>query len=417
MTDHNFLQVWHQTDVVGYLWRENNGAMGFEYDKTWLEKGFPISLQMPLTQQTYSAEAGKAHKFFANLLPEAYAREHIVRSLKISNDDFALLRRIGRECAGALSILPAGEPFDESPVGEPLSSTEFSELLLRRGNLIYAENKQDKPRLSLAGAHDKYGIIYKDDKYYWPTDLHPSTHIVKFELSDYKHIPAYEYFLSLLAKSVSLPVVDCELRKHKKHYFLLVKRYDRADSSNESVARLHQEDFCQALGFSYGEKYQIEGGPSFNACYALLQQYASDPIRDTENLLRWQMFNFLAGNSDGHAKNLSIIYKSKREISLAPFYDLVCTKAISGIDTRLAMSVGTEFVPGKISLTHWQKLAAQCQLRESYVIKLLKELVQNIKSELEYVQTQFHTEHGSYPALQRVTRTITKQCHKVQNEL
>lgn len=54
--------------------------------------------------------------------------------------------------------------------------------------------------------------------------------------------------------------------------FLLVERYDRVlkdDAQHQpQLQRLHQEDFCQALGVVPELKCQNEGGPGLAQCFA-----------------------------------------------------------------------------------------------------------------------------------------------------
>ncbi len=71
---------------------------------------------------------------------------------------------------------------------------------------------------------------------------------------------------------------------------------------------MHQEDFCQVLGVLPEMKYEQEGGPGFADCFRLVQEWSAEPILDSLNLLKWALFNFLIGNADAHAKNLSFLY-------------------------------------------------------------------------------------------------------------
>ena len=274
-------------------------------------------------------------------------------------------------------------------------------------------SEEKRPRLSLAGAQDKIPVLFKNNQYYLPQGAAPSTHIIKFELVDYKHIPIYEYFLAKLAESVNLPVVECCLKKCNREYFLLIKRYDRFFLGDNKIQRLHQEDFCQALGFGYDKKYQADGGPTFLDCYMLLQRTSKQPIKDVENLLKWQMFNFLAGNSDGHAKNLALIYQEIATVSLAPFYDLVCTRAIARLDVRLALAIGEEFVPGKVNKQHWINLGQECNIQEQYLLSVIREMAEMLIHNLKSVRQQFEDKYGLYSALQRVESVVIKQCSKV----
>ena len=184
----------------------------------------------------------------------------------------------------------------------------------------------------------------------------------------------------------------------------------------EQVERLHQEDFCQALGVSHEQKYEQSGGPSFKDCFNLIRQASTTPIIDLENLLRWQIFNVLAGNSDAHAKNIAILYSENHLPKLAPFYDIICTKAIEHIDTSLAMSIGGQFDPDHITMKNWENFAMNCDIRFQYLTTLIKNIANGLLKQFSIVQTTFENEHGSYPALQRIKKLVEKQCKKTLRE-
>lgn len=409
------LHVFYEERLVGNLWKNELGYIGFQYAKKWIENGFPISQQLPITSEIYQPEKKVAHQFFANLLPEANARIHVVRDLKISDSDFELLKAIGGECAGALSILPITVKSDQSAAYISLTDSDLKKIILRKGNITSFYSEKNHPRLSLAGAQDKCPIFYDKKNYFLPNNASPSTHILKFDVMGYRHIPAYEYFLTQLAHSIRLPVVHSHLEKMDQDYFLLIERYDRIVEKNKTIKRLHQEDFCQALGVSHLKKYQQEGGPSFLDCYNLIKKVSINPIVDAENLLKWQMFNVLAGNSDGHAKNIALLYDENERVTLAPFYDLVCTRAIERVDSRLALSVGDEFNPDRVTLKKWEQLAISCHINPSYLKKLLFQIATLLLKNLQATKISFEKEYGPYPALQRVEKVITKNCKKLIN--
>ncbi len=414
MIDPDALNVWNEQHLVGYLWRNPVGYIGFRYDPEWITVGgFAISRSLPLGTDDFAAEDGIAHRFFANLLPEGGVREHIVRDLKIPNTDFDLLSAIGGECAGALSILPV----ERRPLRElhyhPITDEDLANLAARRGRIYAAWPADERPRLSLAGAQDKCPVLVRDDDYFLPQREAPSSHILKFELADYRHLPAYETFTTQLAGSVGLPVVDIELRSIKQIRYVLIERYDRVWNDQGEVHRLHQEDFCQALGYGHAKKYQDGGGPSFERCCRLVKDASSDPAVDMLHLLRWQIFNVLAGNSDGHAKNLSLLHLPNGETRLAPFYDLICTRAIERIDYHLAFDVGGERNPGVITQGHWDALARECDVKPRFLGNLVKQtavlLLQNVVLAKEAFEAQF----GAYPALQRIEQIVIKQCQRI----
>ena len=412
MIDPDALNIWCDQSLVGYLWRNLLGYIGFSYDDQWLEQGgFAISYTLPLRNNDFTPEDGIAHRFFANLLPEGGARDQIVRDLKIVNTDFDLLRAIGGECAGALSVLPVEQQPSAEYEYHAISDEELTSMVARRGQ-VYNWTAKERPRLSLAGAQNKCPILVREETYLLPLKASPSSHILKFELADYRNLPAYETFTTLLAGAVGLPVVDIQLRMVDKTYYVLIERYDRQRDEHGQLVRLHQEDFCQALGYGYERKYQEDGGPSFADCYRLVQDISSDPANDLQYLLRWQIFNVLAGNSDGHAKNLSLLYLTNGEIRLAPFYDLVCTRAIERIDYHLAFAVGKERNPGVITSEHWTILARQCDLRPQFLLNQVHDVATRLQDAFNSTRAAFEAKYGEYPALQRIEQVVTKQCQR-----
>lgn len=412
MTSPDSLNVWYENELVGNIWRNQQGLIGFRYNEDWLNQNkFAVSLKLPLQSEDYPAEEGGiAHRFFANLLPEAGVRDQVVRDLKIPNTDFDLLRAIGGECAGAFSLLPVEREPDLDNRYNKLDDEKLIQLIRRRGQILIAKRENEElPRLSLAGAQNKCPVLIKGDDYYLPVIEAPTSHILKFEIPDYSNIPAYETYNTLLAVKVGLPAVDIELRQLKNHYYMVIRRYDRFEDNKGNIIRLHQEDFCQALGYSYNNKYEDEQGPSFADCYRLVRDNSSDPTTDTENLLKWIIFNYIAGNSDGHAKNLSFLYKENGEIRLAPFYDLVCTRAIERINTRLAFGIGGNTDPGHITKKNWVALAKDCDVGSRYILNLLRQTTEQISDNVAVARESFESKFGNYPALQRIGQVIHEQ--------
>lgn len=412
MSDLDSLDVWCEQRRVGTLWRNTIGAMGFRYDAEWLASGFAISQSLPLADSEFPPEAGIVHRFFANLLPEGGVRDQIVRDLRLPNTDFELLRAIGGECAGALSILPRDRAPSRERHYRPLSEEDLAQLAARRGRIYTAGPAGERPRLSLAGAQNKCPVLQQNGRYLLPWGEAPSSHILKFELADYRHVPAYETFTMQLAAAIGLPVVEIHLHTIGGAWFAEIGRYDRFFDEQGEVQRLHQEDFCQALGYGHEHKYQEHGGPTFAQCYRLVQAISSEPAIDAQQLLRWQIFNVLAGNSDGHAKNLALLYHPYEGIRLAPFYDLVCTLAIERIDEHLAFGVGGERNPCLVTHAHWEGLAEVCDVRPSFLLGLVDEVATCLQEQLAPVREAFEEQAGEYPALQRIEQVVNRQIRR-----
>jgi len=419
MRDPDSLNVWCEDRRVALLWRDQSSpqGMGLRYTQDWVNNGFAISQRLPLTTEAFPTEAGGVvQQFFSNLLPEGGARTRIVRDLKIPDTDFDLLRAIGGDCAGALSILPTEETSTTQQQYSPLGSEKLRRLVMRRGSSYVGISTDHRPRLSLAGAQDKCPVLVQNEQYYLPQKEAPSSHILKFEIPDYRNVPAYETFTTMLARSAGLPTVDVQLRKMGKTSYICIARYDRYRDEQKTLHRLHQEDFCQALGYGYQYKYERDGGPTFAQCCQLVQEASTEPAIDLQSLLRWQIFNVLAGNSDGHAKNLSLLYARGNQTRLAPFYDLVCTRALARIDRSLALSVGGERDPNRIRRQHWEAEAKNCGIRPNFMQKLVLELAQELLDRKAEVRAEFEDLYGACPALQRVEQVVGRQCKRALSD-
>lgn len=411
--DPDRLGVWHADRLVGELWRDGQDRIGFTYHRDWLEHGFRIGHILPLHTEPFAPADGKAHAWFANLLPEGAARERIVRNLGIADDDFVLLRAIGGDCAGALNVLPVDQSPDEHGNAEALDDRALQRMLQQRGQGILpgARAGNGAPaRLSLAGAQAKCPVLIKDGDYYLPRGATASSHILKFELPQWRHVPIYEIYLNRIARSIGLPVPETRMEHHHGHRYLVITRYDRRAEA-EGWHRLHQEDFCQIAGLRATRKYQADGGPGLADCGRWLRELSEQPAEDLLYLLRWQIFNWLAGNSDGHAKNLALVQvrRNTNRWRLAPFYDLVCTRAWPNLDRRLAMNVGGEADPGRIQPEHWRRLAEEIGMRPRFVNKEIIAMGDAVREVMPRVRDRLEEEHGRLPMLQQPEKIIHTQ--------
>ena len=412
MLDPDQLNVWYETRLVGHLWRDSRDRLGFVYDSKWVESGFPLSRSLPLQEGDFDPDTGIAHAWFSNLLPEGQARDRVARWLGIPDSDFALLREIGGDCAGALSLLPVEHDPQTDGDYQPLSEDQLYQLILQRGQAAYRrdDHQEAPPRLSLAGAQDKCPVLHDGTGIYLPQGAAASSHILKFEVPGYRHVPVYEAFLTDLARAVGLPTVDLTLQTIRDLRYLLITRFDRLRSGSQLV-RLHQEDFCQIAGLRPSRKYETEGGPSLATIMNWIREVSEEPVADLQALLKWQIFNWLCGNSDGHAKNLAVVQVEvgADRWRLAPYFDLVCTRAFPDLDRRLALKVGGENDPGLINESHWRQLAREGGLQPAYVVRQVRQITERIREAVAPVKNNLQEQQGELPMLQRVELLINRQ--------
>lgn len=413
------LEVRVGTIVVGRVRVDDSGQFSFAYDQAWLgrEDRFPVSLTLPIAATEYVG--GPAHNFFANLLPEGGVRQAVTARLGISPDnDFALLQAIGGECAGALSLAdPAKPPAEpEQFAYEELRDKRLQELVADDAVPLLVGGSTT--RLSLAGAQDKIPVALLDGKIHLPLNGAPSTHILKLPNRRYAHLPTNEAYAVGLARQLGFNVVRTELFTRTDPPSLLVARYDRVQSDDStSVRRLHQEDLCQATGLPSTRKYEAEGGPTFVRAATVIRSNVYRPLVDVPRLIEWQAFNIVIGNSDGHAKNLSIVYSDGGQTQLAPFYDLVSTREYRGLDRKLAMGIGGRQNPDEIGRAEWVKLSAELQIGERVLLDLVAGVAQRALDTLAIWTREFRDAYGDQPILQTLPASTSKRARRVLRSL
>lgn len=272
-------------------------------------------------------------------------------------------------------------------------------------------------RLSLAGAQDKLPVYVEDDRFYLPVGNSPSTHILKFPNRHFKHLPANEVLLSALARQVGLSAPITSFQKIGAEGLCLVERYDRIRDKNDRIVRLHQEDFCQALGLPSSSKYEREGGPAFVDCVHVIREHSQDPLSDVSSLIRWLIFNLLVGNADAHAKNISLVQNelSRGAYRLAPFYDLVCTRMYDRIDRRLAMGIGGEFDPDRVRSPQMRAFANVLDLKARWFSSVAIEMAEKVTRALDDAIAS--TDLKRSPAIERIVPLVRKQAKRVLREL
>lgn len=410
------LQIWHGEARVGELYLGVDGrSIGMRYDEDWRRRGVAISQSLPLSQPDYPPAEARAHLWFANLLPEEGSRAALVRRLGVSDDDFSLLRALGGDCAGALRLLADAEEGAEPPGLSPVDPDLLRAWASGRERYALLQAQPGSgARLSLAGAQDKIPIVLQGDEVYLPRGATPSSHILKF--AERPGIVLNELCLNTLAERLGIPCPPTRVLRLGGETMLAVQRFDR-ECRDGQLRRLHQEDVCQALGLPKSRKYQADGGPGLGDCAALLRRGVTAPALAVAQLLRWQIFNVLAGNSDGHAKNISLLQRGDGRWNLAPSYDLVCTRILP-FDPELAMAVGAQAHPQQVLPRDWQAMARELGVAPPYALKQVRELAQTLRREVaseDYRQSLIARgmHDREWEQMQHLRRYVGMQCGKM----
>lgn len=409
------LLVYYNNDFIGVLRSIKGIRYVFSYTEKWLSKenAVPISISLPLAPGEFDEE--RSMSFFSNLLPESKIREKLAKSLRISEkDSYALLEVIGGECAGAISILPGGTSFSEHGDYQEIPNDQLSDLLSSMSDQpLLAGN--EGIRLSLAGAQDKLPVYYTGKNFFLPRGNKASTHIIKTPISDdYPHSVINEAFCMKLAKELGLPVPEVTVIRNEHESFYLIERYDRYPDSDGNIKRLHQEDFCQALAIPPEQKYQENGGPSLVDCFNLISEHSSNPAVDKLSLLKWVMFNVLIGNADSHAKNLSFLY-NESEITLSPFYDLLCTKVYPNLNDAFSMKIGKKKDVRYLSVHDWKRLAESTDTKFSIFPEVGEELLNGLEEKINKVKIFICKSGDEEVFIESIRKIIDERSKNISN--
>lgn len=370
MTTASTLTIWMNGLRVG-RWSIVRHVHVLEYDPAWIESpaGRPLSLSLPFTPRNEPIRGEKVEHYFDNLLPDAASIRSRIRAKFATGsiEAFDLLKAIGRDCVGAIQLLPDGETpagFDRIDA-EPLSERRVEELIA--GSLsparVMGQDDESDFRISLAGAQEKTALLFHDGQWCRPRGATPTTHILKLPLGLIGHLQMdmqgsveNEWLCSRLMQSLGLDTARCEIVEFGARKVLAVERFDRRLQRAGWIARLPQEDFCQALGLPSTMKYEGDGGPGMRDILRVLDA-SLDPLGDKRAFLKAQMIFWLLAATDGHAKNFSIFIERGGSHRLTPFYDILSAWPIIGrgpnhLDARkakLAMAVRSKSAHWKMS--------------------------------------------------------------------
>ena len=364
------------------------GRLNFQYAENWLAQDGAVALSQSLQLRAEAFDDALCRPFFSGLLPEGNLRRLIAQQYQVSSqNDFALLNAIGGECAGAIMFAPSrpAASLTEHMEVEWLDNSALINLLddLPRRPMLAG---RDGIRLSLAGAQDKLPVVFDGLRIGLPKGGQPSTHILKPAIATVEDSVVNECFCMALSQAMSMPTAPARIFSVEGRKVLLVTRYDRRISSDSGIEgqalRIHQEDFCQALGVVPEMKYQNEGGPDLKACFDLLRKATRPSAPQVLRLLDAVVLNALIGNHDAHAKNFSLLYDGTAP-TLAPLYDVLSTAVYDHLSPKMAMKLGSKYKFSEVHAKHWALFAREAGLSiaqtKKRVLRMAQELPQVAK--------------------------------------
>ncbi|WP_354623049.1 type II toxin-antitoxin system HipA family toxin [Psychromonas sp. MME2] len=378
------LDVYLNGYLVGEFKKSSNGAHSFRYSAGWLalSGSRPVSLSMPLAKSEYRGDV--VYNYFDNLLPDnSEVRQRIVARYQAGSSlPFDLLSMIGRDCIGALQLLPKGE------VPLNVKNIEYRALDHEELNKIIMGYRADIPlgmiaelqdfRISIAGAQEKTALLNIDQTWCLPLNSTPTSHIIKLPIGQ---IQSHSYSLDMsdsveneflcmqLLQAYGLSAAGCEILTLEEMNVLSVERFDRQYSSDKKwLMRRPQEDYCQVFNVPSALKYENQGGPGIEQIMSHLLG-SKNAAKDRCDFMKAQVLFWLMGASDGHAKNFSIYILPDGQFQLTPFYDVLSVfpvvnkKGLNIRQVKLAMGLkatkGKKYHINKIYPRHFIETAKQ----------------------------------------------------------
>jgi serine/threonine-protein kinase HipA len=411
------LPVYFEQRLVGSIHIDRAGP-SFTYASGWIELrgAFPISLTMRLKSERFASDTFLP--WAANLLPESEQLRTLGQILGMARSDvIGLLSAIGGDTAGALSF---GQPGRASPVqwravGKAEELERMIEDLPNKPFLV----GEDGVSMSLAGVQSKIAVAVDcDGRIFIPMNGSPSTHILK---PDSPRLPGgvqNEAFCLTLAKLIRIPAPEVTTGQAGKRTYLLLKRYDRTDIGGR-CRRLHQEDYCQALGRPPSAKYESNQtgifGPSLKDMFDVTRRYM--PPTEIVRLLDTVIFNVLACNSDAHAKNYSIMIRAGHA-SLAPIYDVMCGEVWEHVTKNLAQKIAGTNRGDLLKRAQWQQFARECGLNPRQVIDRVAALAKSAIAQVQRAASEVAAmPAGDHPVLQQTQHAVEQRARRLVTQL
>ena len=394
-------------------WNLNaQGLHEFSYDASWIDEpeARPISLSLPLAPSSFTYSGKIVEAYFDNLLPDSTEIRQRIRSRygAASLSAFDLLSEVGRDCVGALQLLPddVAPSGIRSIEGRDVDDAQIDAILKGVTAIgVGSESVDDSFRISIAGAQEKTALLHHEGHWKVPLRSTPTTHILKLPLGkigglgiDMSGSVENEWLCSRIAEALGIRVAKCEMKRFGAICALVVERFDRRLAQDESwIMRLPQEDFCQVTGTPSSAKYEADGGPGIIPIMRLLLG-SQDPFVDRYAFFKAQLLFWLLAAPDGHAKNFSVFIERGGRFRMTPLYDIMSAYPVMGHGSgripseklKLAMAFigkNRHYEWDKVGLRYFQETAKLCNF-QSEIEKVILDLIDEVPKAIVQVSTE-----------------------------
>lgn len=390
-------------ELAGRVRADKSGRLSLQYEEAWRvsPRSHSLSVSMPLAESTYSHKT--VWPYLWNLLPESpnvlqrWAQQYHVSA----GNPFRLLAHVGADVPGAAQFIPperrAEIQSEQLPNIDWIGIDELRERLIQlRADISAVRRPGDRGKMSLPGAQAKTAFYWDHETHRWgvPGGRTPTTHIIKPCVPGFDGLVENEHLCQDIAARLGLPAARSFVLTLDEPY-IVVERYDRLPPApgRQLPQRIHQEDLCQALGLMPTRKYQEDGGPGIAQIATLIRRVSTTPEIDVQRFLDANMFNWLIGGTDAHAKNYSFLIDAGDQVRLAPLYDLSSQLPYPDlIAQRLAMKIGGHYDFALVTPADWRAVAHGCALDEDRILGTLTDMARALPDAVSAAHAQARAE-------------------------
>ena len=407
---------------IGWLEREYGTAQPtFNYDAEYARNGtVALSARLPLT--TMTSPSRRVAPYLQGLLPESEAtRERwAIRTGTSADDPFGMLASMGWDCPGAVQFcLPGDIDRMVSRQGDHVEVSE-TDLARRLRDLRQDPASWTMPEehWSLGGQQEKFALARIDGRWHEAHGAAATTHIIKPGIRHLQNQALVEHVTMSAASALGLEVAESTFVRFEDEWAIVVDRFDRFAMDGGGIGRLHQEDFCQALGRLPPAKYEQRGGPTLGDMVRVIRQESTRQESDILALADFLIINVVAGAPDGHSKNISIL-RSAGATWVAPLYDLatglVCDSR--DVDRSVAVSVGGERSVARIRQRQWERAATTLGIPVDPLTARVSQLARGFPKAFDSAVNSMIAVPGAEAVLERASKNLTPHCDRILAQL
>lgn len=404
---------------IGELQQMQGGKLSFSYSDQWMKGkvAIPLSLSMPTIRKAYEGKAVEA--FLWGLLPDnEQTLSKWAQKFQVSaRNPFALLRHVGQDCAGAVQFIPQDGTVVRGEVLELLSDEQIGERLRDlRIDGSATRRYGDSGQFSLPGAQAKTAFHLDQATGRWgvPSGDLPTTHIFKPPMPHLNGHTENEHFCLQLAQMLGMDAACSQVLEFDGEKAIVVTRYDRRNIDGKTV-RIHQEDMCQALAVMPTAKYENQGGPGIVTISNDVLAASNDPVRDRRAFMRANVFNWIIGGTDAHAKNYSMLLGARGEARLAPLYDISSILPHLGEgeievnmrDIKLAMRIDRVYPINEVMPRHWERCAKAAKVGSEFTMETIRHQLAVMPDVTSDCATRLRDEGITHEIVGRLVDTIS----------